>query len=532
MGRFIIAILAVVIAGCATPMPPTGGQPLRTPPSIVSTSPQQGAVHVDSRVVRFDFNRFMNRGTAMRAVRIEPDVGIPYEINWKRRSMVITFERSLPDSVTVIVSLGTELSDVENNRLGQPFQLAFSTGSSVDSAGVDITTISFDKARGEEGVTVGLFRGGDLTDAAVYVAESDTAGIVRFRHATPGLYTAVLFDDRNRNRRLDPDERHSYLPNDVSVDADSIRNAGSVYYAVQDTIRPSILGVGMLSNQRVRVRFSESIRIGRSSEIETITDGVSQLGYWLYSDPDDPSIAYANAGLPLKEGASYNVLTRGVADFSGNMVRDDAPVFIGSGQADTTRMRIVRLPESPTLLHQDSVMVVYSGPIQGTAVVDSLIVVDGETAIRGWQGVHLEQNRMYIYRDGGWRADQNYQLRLWDPLLQRHQPVSFRPLDPAELGALEIVADSTWSDQAVMLEVVAEDGSLIRRIEFTDRTVISGLVPGSVAVRSWIDRNGNGRWDQGSLVPMAVAAEPVFIQKGIPITARMTAVLEVGRTFY
>lgn len=528
MVRILSAILALIVAGCATPMPPTGGQQQRTPPSIVSTTPEQGATLVDTREVRFDFNRFMSRGTAARAVRVEPDVGIPFKIDWRRRSMTITFERPLPDSVTVIVSLGTELADVENNRLSQPYQLAFSTGASVDSAGVDIATFSFDRVRGEEAATVGLFRGNDLGQAAVYVAESDTAGIVRFRYATPGLYRAVLFDDRNRNRKVDPDERHAFLPSDISVDSDSVRIAGTLVYAVQDTVSPSILGVGMLSSTRMRVRFSEAIRISRSSKVEAMSSASNQAGYWLYSDPSDPTIAFANTESPLIQGESYQLRTSGVSDLSGNLVAGVSTSFIASGQQDTTRMRLIRLPESTTVLQQDSIMIVYSKPVDASDVTDSLIVVDGETAVRGWRGLHVEQNRMYVYREGGWRSGQTYQIRVWDPMQGRHQPITVRPLDASELGAIEVVVDSTWAGQSVTIEILDDFGVVLRKVEFVDSIVLEGLVPGAVSVRAWVDLNRNGRWDQGRLVPSRIDSEPVFVQRGVPVTARMTSVVSVG----
>lgn len=527
MARALIACICIILASCATPMPPTGGQPLKTPPSILSTSPAQGATRVDTREVRFDFNRFMNRGSASRAVRVEPDVGIPYTIDWKRKSMRIKFERSLPDSVTVIVSLGTDLADIENNRLVQPFQLAFSTGERVDSAGVDISTVSFDKVRGEEGLLVGLFRGSSPDDAAVYVAESDTSGLVRFRHATPGIYRAVLFDDRNRNRRVDGDERHAFIPSDISVDSDSIRQAGTLVYAVQDTISPSILGVGMLSNIRMRVRFSEPVRLSRSSSIEVVAEDSTLPANWLYSDPSDASVAFAEASAALQSGASYQLRIGDVGDLSGNLVSGASPSFLGSGQADTTRQRLIRIPEPMVIFGQDSIMAVYSKPVDGSNVIDSLIVVDGEQALRSWSGVHVENNRLYIFREGGWRAGQSYQLRLWDPQIGRHQQVSFRPLGESDFGSVELIADSTWAGNNATIEVVDQDGELIRRVVVTETTVIDGLVPGSVSIRAWIDTNNNGRWDGGRLIPVRSISEPVFVQRGIPVSARLTSAVRI-----
>jgi hypothetical protein len=528
MLRILNLLFLVLLASCATPIAPTGGQPIRTSPQILSTFPEQGTTHFDKREVRFEFNRFMNRGSATRALRIEPDLGIPYTIRWKRKVMILSFNESLPDSVTVIVRLGMELSDIDNNRLSQPYQLAFSTGATVDSAGVDINTISFEKTRGEAGITVGLFKETALDQAAIYMAESDTSGIVRFRNATPGSYIAVLIDDRNRNRRIDAGERHFPAADPVVVTPDSIYAANTIVYSSQDTVPPSVLGVGLLSNNRLRIRFSEPIRLSRSSSIEVEHSGRSLPAYWLYSDQTDPTVAYANTMDAMVPSLSYSVNIRGVTDFARNTIVGNVAPFTGSNQQDTTQLRIVRMPEAASILPSDSILVVYSKAISGSNVVDSLIVIDGERTLRSWPDIRIEQNRLYVYREGGWRSGQSYQLRFWDPLQQRHSPITFRPLSDSELGSLEVEVESIWKGQRIVLEVIDKQGETIVRREGVGPFLLADLLPVEVSLRLWLDLNGNGRWDGGKILPIMVPHEPIEIKNGIPISPRMTTVVQMG----
>jgi len=528
MFRIFTLLFLIAMAGCATPIAPTGGQPVRTAPEVVSTYPKQGTTHFDRREIRFEFNRFMNRGSATRALSIEPDFGIPFSISWKRKVMVLTFERSLPDSVTVIVSLGTMLSDVDNNRLGQPYQLAFSTGATVDSAGVDLTTVSFDKAKGEAGMVVGLFRQSTLDQAAVYVAESDTSGTVRFRHATPGQYIAVLFDDRNRNRRIDSGERHFPARVPVTVATDSIYMAGTLVYTTQDTISPTVLGVGLLSSNRLRVRFSEPIRISPVSSITVEQSGRSIAAHWLYSDPADPTVALANSTEPLLTGPSYSLQIRDVTDLAGNSLVMIPPSFVGSNQSDTTQLRLVRFPDAPVVLSRDSILIVYSKPVMGSAVLDSLIVVDGERAVRSWPDVYVDQNRIYVHREAGWRQGQSYQLRIWDPSQLRHVSTTFRPLGEAELGGLEVNLDASWSGQSVIVDVLDQAGQILTQAKGNGPFTFDKLIPGVISIRIWVDTNNNGRWDGGSIIPTMSDPETVYIQRNIPISPRLTTAVRVG----
>src|SRR5690606_10321487 len=375
----------ILITSCATPIAPTGGLPDKTPPKIISTTPSAGQTNFRDTDVRFDFDSYMNRGSAVRALRIEPDLGISYSLKWRRRSLIVSFDSEFPDSVTVIISIGPELADINGNRLGNPFQLAFSTGATIDSASVALRVLSFQTGGGEAGRTIGLFRGNTTDGPASYLAETDTSGIARFRYLSIGSYTAVLMDDRNRNRTIDEQEwavayRSPLTP---SFDADSVH--ATMIYARADTVRPTILGVGLLSEHRIRARFSKSIRISNNSTIAIYDSLRNRIdATWLYSDPDDATVAYAYSSTPLQTDQTYYIESNHVADVSGNAVNRISPTFLGSSFSDTTSQRLIRVPESPIIFPNDTLMVVYSDLLRDESMVDSLIVIDGETQIREW----------------------------------------------------------------------------------------------------------------------------------------------------
>ncbi len=512
------------MAGCATPLPPTGGEPERTPPQIVTTNPAQGKTFFEGREVRFEFNRFMNRGSASRALRIEPDLGIEYKIGWKRKTMVITFEEKLPDSVTVIISLGTELSDVVNNRIGQPYLLAFSTGAEVDSAGVDIATVSFDNVRGEEGKTVGLFREFGIGETALYMAESDTSGLVRFRYATPGNYEAVLFEDRNRNRRLDEGERFFAAETPVTVASDSVKIAATITYADQDTIRPTILGVGLMSESRLRVRFSESVRLSNSSTLSIHTPDAQIGASWLYSEPSDATVAYAKSNSPLQPATTYKIRVDGVTDRQGNAVEAYDREFQGSSQPDTTKQRIIRLPDAGIVTPSDSLMVIYGDVLNESIIIDSLTVIDGDRSVKPWTDYRFQANRLYVYRNGGWRIGQQYQIRTWNPADVRFSTYTFRAEDPSTFGSVEIIFPANWQEGLKIAEIVADGDVVFSRATDGSTITIESIPEGTYSLRTWIDRNGNGKWDPPGL---SDSGERVYMQRAIPVVSRMTSTIPV-----
>jgi len=526
-------VVLILLASCATPIAPTGGLPDKTPPQVVSTYPTAGQTNFRDTDIRFEFDKYMNRGTAARALRIEPDLGISYSLKWRRKSLTVSFTSAFPDSVTVIISVGPELADINGNRLGNPFQLAFSTGATIDSASVALRVLSFQTGGGETGRTVGLFRGNTTDGPASYLAETDTSGIARFRYLSTGSYTAVLMDDRNRNRIIDPQEwavayRSTLTP---SFDADSVH--ATMIYAQTDTIRPTFLGVGLLSEHRIRARFSKSIRISNNSTIAIYDSLRNRINAtWLYSDPDDATVAYAYASTPLKSNQTYYLESSLVADVAGNAVNRISPTFLGSSFTDTTRQRLIRVPESPIIFPSDTLMVVYSDIIRNESLVDSMIVIDGETQVRGWADYIVRDNRLYVFRANGWRTGQRYQIRFWNPQQQRHRTVDFRPVSDDETGSLEITPPEDWLGQSIVYELLTLDGQLIDRKQSENTITFENLVADSYTVRAWLDSNGNGKWDQNTVHGSILSThEPLFLLTGIQITSRMNATLQITDTY-
>lgn len=110
----------------------------------------------------------------------------------------------------------------------------------------------------------------------------------------------------------------------------------------------------------------------------------------------------------------------------------------------------------------------------------------------------------------------------------RHSIVTLRTLNDADLGSLEVVLDPAWDDQRVVLEVVDNFGMITMLKVDKDSFILQNIVPGVVTIRAWVDMNNNGRWDGGRALPNMIKPEPVLVQKGIPISPRLTTVIRLG----
>ncbi|HAW80858.1 MAG TPA: hypothetical protein DCX27_14775, partial [Balneola sp.] len=101
-----VLLVITLFISCATPVAPTGGPADKTGPKIENTTPETGAVNFEGRKFSFEFSEFVNRSSFQTELNIEPDLGIEYEVNWRRKTAAVEFKNELPDSTTIIITVG------------------------------------------------------------------------------------------------------------------------------------------------------------------------------------------------------------------------------------------------------------------------------------------------------------------------------------------------------------------------------------------------------------------------------------------
>ena len=89
-------LLVILVVHCANPVGPTGGPADQEGPMVIETEPESGTTNFEKRRVIFHFSEFVNRSTLREALTVEPDLGIPFETDWGRKSVKLVFERNLP----------------------------------------------------------------------------------------------------------------------------------------------------------------------------------------------------------------------------------------------------------------------------------------------------------------------------------------------------------------------------------------------------------------------------------------------------
>lgn len=530
----MLLLFLVWLVSCATPIAPTGGPPDRQGPIVERTNPETGSVNFEGNEVRFNFSKFVDRNSVRQNVSIEPNLGIQFEVSFSRKTVKVEFENELPENTTIIVQLGSDVTDTRNNKMGSPFELAFSTGPELDDGNVMARLRDSIEGSVESGERVFLYRvPADLSEPANYLAQSDTSGVVNFSYLREGRYTALWIDDVNRNRTWDPTREFAqpFHIKEFEVVKGEEFDLGTLYIQRPDTVAPRVDGVGLLSESRLRLRLSEPIEWGDDAYI-TINDSLGQeftTAYPLYTSIDDAQAVFAQSIENLPEDQSFLIEPFGFTDQSGNRLRSAVDGFTGSAEQDTSSLRLIEDNSANGLYINEPLVITYSKFINDDSVVDSLRIIQGDQEINDWEYVEIERNKLIIRPNEIWEGGTRYEFRVWDPYQTEYATIRPDIWQRNQLGSIEFTIDEDNSTAENRL--LLSNGTKKVEIDtvFVGSIEIDNLPPLRYNARIYRDINDNGRWDTGSIDPF-VAPEPYFLQRNIPVREGFTSEVNVNFT--
>ncbi len=536
--KFIFTIfILLALFYCAQKVAPTGGPRDETPPEIVRSFPSPDSVEVEHlEYIEIKFSESIRQTSLLDNFWIIPELSRDFEVKWSGGDKVrFYFQDSLDDNQTYSFNLGTGISDKRNNKLNSPFQLAFSTGSSLDS-GVISGKVFAEQRPKEAFVYAYALKAQNPPDSLVYqkaryYTQIDAEGSYRLNYLPMGRYRVITLVDNDFNFIYNVESDLIGIPF-MDVNLDSSQNVFSklnFYLIKEDTTAPRLRSVDTLSTTELKVLFDEPIKLVSSFELEIYDTWANQLITPLgMSHPvqSKESIDIFFESLPVKQKLELRV--RGIADKQGNTQADTFVVqsFESPAKEDTTSPMIKGVTPSSgqtNVPYDSNIMLSFNSPID-TNILDTVvsIVDENNKPLAGnWDFTDLQNP---IYRpDSLLKKNTKYTVsvplnELKDlfgrPFPDTTQTSEFSTIDWANLGEISgtVSASGTGWNKAIVKASAVRGNEEYEKIEKVGQKYVLPFLPnGRYIMQATWDANENGIWDHGKTNPW-IFAEPFMVK--------------------
>ena len=565
------SLLVVLISSCAVPVAPTGGPPDSTPPTLVSSRPENGATSVTAREIELVFSEPVDPQSISRAVSLTPEPGGPLEIDVRAERVRIGLPESLRATTTYILSIDNNLRDIRNVAINRPITVAFSTGDAIDRGELGGRVIRATDGQPAAGIDVFLYSTPDsslYSGAPLYRTQTGRDGRFTFVYLRDTTYFAVAVADANGNRRLDAGERLG-VPPQPSLRASIVDSTESGaerpwVISVYDPARPDVDRVRASGASLLVVRFSEPVRIlDHSAGGLTVTDTVRGLDLSaeiIFQADAAPSRDVGVLLADTLQPGEYRLTGEfAVADSAGNrpalLPDDGSAVFSAPEGLTDPEVRVTAFlpdtsatapssgpasPVSPVASSQDSPIVLWPGTTAGLRLnrpaADS--VLERMTAVVDTSGMPVDLPHTRVGSSVLFPAPEGreapFQLRVTGELTGADSAAVlwYRRALRSDLGEIAGVVDVPKNAEGPVIAelyraATISDAPIGRvAVDETGRFLFDRLPGGlSYRLRLYVDADTNRTWTPGRPVPYSEPEPVIWYEGSEPVRARWETVI-------
>lgn len=215
-----IGIIFASALSCARESSPSGGPEDENPPLVLKSNPPNGSVNFRSTSFEVVFDEFFVLNGLEQKLLISPPMEKRPVVKTKGKTLIVSFDEELRDSVTYTFYFQDAIQDLNANNPVENFQYVFSTGPTLDSLSVTGNIYNaFDLEPGKD-IFVVLYQGTHdslpRTTIPSYVTRAQDDGRYRIDHLVEGQYSIFGLKDANNNKKYDlSDEGFAFLDSTI-----------------------------------------------------------------------------------------------------------------------------------------------------------------------------------------------------------------------------------------------------------------------------------------------------------------------------
>ncbi len=498
----IFGVLAVLILSCARMGMPEGGPKDTTPPRVVKTYPPEKGVGVKPKKITLYFDELVVLKNPFTQILITPPPAKKPDIKpvgYPAKEISITFKEPLKENTTYAIYFNNAIQDYRENNPLKNYTFVFSTGPVLDSLGLQgrvRPAVSFELP---EKVVVGLYPAADfrdslpLTNTPSYLAIPDKSGKFVFKYLREGKYVALALEDKNNDFKWQPgEEAVGFLSKPVSVPGDSLISL--VLFPPEGSFRW----------KDIVEKTAHSFEMRYEGKADSVRVDVPGKAFMVVEEPEKKIIWVKDTG--KGEKISFNVQT--ARDTIHETLKIQARV------KDTLLFKINRKRITPV----DTLQLIASVPIVEYEREDIHFVP--ETV---HPKIFLKNGRLHFTSFTETNSD-TLKLKILPGALRSFlgsvnvDTLVYKliPVNKSKTGSYALEIQNPPSTP-LLVQLTDEKGQKVIRekyMEKAERLTFDYLLPGKYRLRIIVDKNRNGRWDNGDYFA-GLQPEPVYLHPQI-----------------
>lgn len=566
------AVAAALLTACASIGRPEGGPRDMTPPVVVRTEPAERALNVSDNRVSIYFDENIQVEDPMTKVVVSPPQKTPPLVSGNGRRIRVEMRDTLLPNTTYTIDFADAIKDLNEGNILDGYALTFSTGPDIDTLAISGMVFESRNLEPAQGMIVGVYDTSKWTDTTLTslplerITKTNQLGRFTIRGLHPGSYRIFAINDLNRDYHWDRSEDIAFYDMTVSPSIEPVTvNDTLVGIDGSDSI-VSRAGIRYLPDDILLTWFNENYSASYITKLER--PDRRKLSLQLSTPPDTMPqltiISGPHAGTPLSRlsvleaTAKRDSLTYWISDTTLSALDSltIAAHYLKTDSLDRLMMTTDTLQFNLRSEHkkkkedkkkdkeeQDSIT---TGPTEfvNFALISSQmqdlntgLTFESTTPIASIDSAGI---RMEMLTDTVWtivttprivRSDSLNPRRFeasykWNPLTKYRLSIdSAAVVDIYGLHNRPIVSELTThatedyaalyfnisglDGQPAIVELLRSDNPVRSVATVNGSATIDYVSPGPYYARLFIDRNGNGVWDTGSVAD-SLQPEEVF----------------------
>jgi len=549
--HFAIVAFGVILLGysCANrSQGPTGGPKDETPPQVVKSNPQNGAINFKKKLIQIELDEIVSIEKASENVIISPPQIKPPDVKSFGKKISVEFNEDLMDSTTYSINFGNAIVDLNEKNPLKNYLFSFATGAEIDTMKISGTVINAEDLNPLSGIYVGIYK--ENNDSVFFkkpflrIGKTDEKGHFSIDNVKKGTYKIFALGDANRDYFYQPGEslalydslitptsRLEQMQDTVwkdSVHVDSVRTYMGTRFLPDDVtlryFKESKKRQYLVKNER-KEPFSFSLFFNTTlTELPKIkplnfdwegkymlqkNNGMDSLTYWLTDSTVWKTDTLQMTVTYLKTDSLFQLKS----------VTDTINVSSRKGQSNIKaksrkKSEVVRIEPyrfttnvASTFEIYNPIVLRFEAPLANMDISKIKLAQKVDTVFKNipFKWAQMDSTKMSYSIMNKWIPETTYELSIDSAIFKSiYGKISDKVKSQFKIRSLDDYSSvkillATSNSKAVLQVLDSKDVLLASKPAIEKGTVFEYLKPGDYYVRMFIDENSNGLWDTGNL---------------------------------